>query len=672
MQPGTRNLDWDFLQQAWETFTSTGVLLPGVDPLVAISWQRCAPRLNPRAVPQWVSLGDEVLRLTLKQNAPLTTIARPLLEDTYQFVESSGVAFLLADSTCCVLEVMVDADIVAEVAQLGIRQGVFLDEGRIGTNAFSTALIEGGPAEVVGPEHFFSRLHGLSTAAAPIFDLDGRSEGVVGTIERAAGRRPLALGIALAAARAIENQLQTGLFVNEAHTRATELNTTLFAVSEGVMAWTAQGITLYLNEQAGQLLGLTPAVVVGRPLSEYVTLPESLARAVSQGEDLTDAEIGLSVKGAKQECLVSLRVIHDADGRPETYIATLRRIEQVRKLVNRLVGSQARLTLDDVVGDGPAARRVRHQALAAAETTACLLLVGESGTGKNLLARAIHNSSSRAGGPFLAINCRALPRELVLGDFLGFDPGSFNSGPTTGQPSKFELAHGGTLFLDEVEALPLDVQAALQRVIEARDVIRLGGKRVIPVDVRVIAATAADLETHVAEGAFRPDLLYRLSSFVINIPPLRDRPEDIPLVIQRTLSKLSTQLGQPLVMSDEAHKLLCAYPWPGNVRELETALERAALQCEGQRIGPSHLPAAMRQPRVMARGKLTTEPVRSLKEVERLAILAAARSTRGNLSQAAEILGIGRTTLWRKIKELDLSPDEFRRPGTGQLGSVSK
>src|SRR5579859_2160611 len=202
MQPGTRNLDWDFLQHAWDTFTSIGVLSAGIDPLVAISWQRCAPRL------------------TLKQNAPLTTIARPLLEDTYQFVESSGVAFLLADSTCCVLEVMGDADIVAEVAQLGIRQGVFLDEGRIGTNAFSTALIEGSPAEVVGPEHFFSRLHGLSTAAAPIFDLDGRSEGVVGTIEQAAGRRPLALGIALAAARAIENQLQTGLFVNEAHTRA--------------------------------------------------------------------------------------------------------------------------------------------------------------------------------------------------------------------------------------------------------------------------------------------------------------------------------------------------------------------------------------------------------------------------------------------------------------------
>jgi transcriptional regulator of acetoin/glycerol metabolism len=672
MQPGHGSLDRDFLQEAWETFTATGSLCRGVDPLVAISWQRCAPRLNPRGSPQWAGLGDEVLRLTLKQHAPLTSIARPLLEDTYQFIEGSGVALLLADGTSCVLDVMGDADILAEVTSLGIRQGMFLDESRIGTNAFATALIEGGPAEVVGHEHFLTFLHGTSTAAAPIFDLDGHTVGAVGLIERAAQRSPLSLGVALATARAIENQLQAGLFVNEAHARASELHATLFAISEGVLAWTAQGLILYLNDQAGQLLGLTPAVVVGRPLGEYITLPEGLARAVSQGEELTDAEISLSVKGAKQECLASLRVIRDAAGVPQTYIATLRRIEQVRKLVNRLVGAQARLTLDDVVGGGPAARRVRHQALAAAEAKACLLLIGESGTGKNLLARAIHNSSSRAGGPFLGINCRALPRELVLGDFLGFDPGSFNSGPSSGQPSKFELAHGGTLFLEEVEALPFDVQAALQRVIEARDVIRLGGTRVIPVDVRVITATAMDLEARVAEGAFRPDLLYRLSSFVITIPPLRDRPEDIPLVIERTLAKLSTQLGQPLGLTNEAHTMLCAYPWPGNVRELESALERAALQCEGQPIRPDHLPAVMRQRRAISPGKPTTEPVRSLKEVERLAILTAGRAAGGNLTRAAQLLGIGRTTLWRKIRELGVSAEDLGRPEKASADTVSQ
>jgi transcriptional regulator with PAS, ATPase and Fis domain len=344
----------------------------------------------------------------------------------------------------------------------------------------------------------------------------------------------------------------------------------------------------------------------------------------------------------------------------------------VRKLVTRLVGAQARLTLDDMVGGGPAARRVRRQALAAAGAKACVLVLGESGTGKNSLARAIHNSGPRASGPFLSINCRAIPRELVLGDFLGFEAGSFNSGPSTGQPSKFELAQGGTLFLEEVEALPFDMQAALLRVIEARDVIRLGGTRVIPVDARVIASSAVDLEAGVAEGTFRADLLYRLSSFVITIPPLRERPEDIPLVVDRLLARLNTQLGQTLTAAPETHKLLSAYPWPGNVRELESALERAALVCDGHPIRPEHLPAAIRHRRAMTPGKSQTEPVRSLKETERQAILVAGRAARGNLTQTADFLGIGRTTLWRKIKELGLSPEDFRTPGTGPLGGVPK
>jgi transcriptional activator for dhaKLM operon len=400
---------------------------------------------------------------------------------------------------------------------------------------------------------------------------------------------------------------------------------------------------------------LNPAAVVGRPLSERITFPESLARALARGDEVSDVEASLGVDGAPRECLVSVRVVRGGEGRPELYIATLRRIEQVRQLVNRLVGAQARLTLEDIAGHGPAARRVRRQALRAADAKACVLLVGESGTGKNVLARAIHNSGRRAGGPFLAINCRAIPHGLVLGEFLGFEAGAFNSGPATGQPSKFELAHGGTLFLEEIEALPREMQAALLRVIEAGDVIRLGGTRVIPVDTRVIAATTADLDTLVAEGAFRPDLLLRLSSFVINMLPLREQPAEIPLLIERLCDKLGAQLGHGITLAPAAHAALCAYPWPGNVRELETVVERAVAVCEGHPIQLEHLPAVMRQRRAIAPRRQSTEPVRSLAEAEQAAILAAGRAAHGNLTQAAQFLGIGRTTLWRKLKALGLS-----------------
>jgi transcriptional activator for dhaKLM operon len=610
--------------------------------------------------PQWVYLSEEVLPLTLNQHATLRRIARPLMEDVHQFIEGSGAMIILSDSTNCALELLGDSEMVDYATGLGLRCGVFLDESRIGTNAFAVALIESSPAQVVGAEHFLNCFHSLNSAAAPIYDLEGRPVGVIGLLEKAADYNSEAVGIAVAAAKAIENQLQADLFVREANTQATEVNAIMDAISEGVLAWTARGVLMHINDQAGQLLGLAPAAVVGRPLAEYITLPEGLARAAALGEELSDVETSLGVNGAQRECLVSLRIIRNSDKEPETYIATLRRIEQVRQLVTRLVGAQARLTLDDVVGHGPAARRVRRQALAAADAKACVLLSGEPGTGKNILARAMHNSGGRAGGPFLAINCRAMPRELVLGEFLGYEAGAFNSGPTTGQPSKFELAQGGTLFLDEIEALPLEMQAALLRIIEVGDVIRLGGTRVIPVDVRLITSTSVQFERLLAEGSFRADLLLRLSSFVINTLPLRERAEDIPLLIERLLEKLSVQIGQPLKVTTAAKTILSHYPWPGNVRELEAVMERAALLCEGQAIEPEHLPPLVRQRRTITPGKAATEPVRSLAEAEQLAILAAGRAAAGNLTQAAQFLGIGRTTLWRKMKELGISVDDFR------------
>jgi DNA-binding NtrC family response regulator len=180
------------------------------------------------------------------------------------------------------------------------------------------------------------------------------------------------------------------------------------------------------------------------------------------------------------------------------------------------------------------------------------------------------------------------------------------------------------------------------------------------VNARIIAATTAQIDALVAEGAFRGDLLLRLSSFVINTIPLRDRPEDIPTLVQRLLEKLSTQVGQILTITPAAIESLCAYPWPGNVRELESIMERVALVCEGQPIHPEILPSIIRQPRVLTKSKRSTEPVRSLSEAEKTTILAAVQAAQGNITQAAQILGIGRTTVWRKLKWLGILPEDYR------------
>lgn len=656
MQPAGQLPNLDELAAAWQQFVSTSAVAPNVDPLVVRSWQRAAPRLNPYGAPQRAHLSDDVLPRTLQQHAFLLALARPLMEDVYQFIEGAGACILLMDSTHCVLEELGDERVKKELRGLGIHIGAFIDESRMGTSAFAVALHESSPAQVVGAEHFLTPFHLYSSVAAPIFDLDGSSLGAIGIFQRVEKHTPHALGIVVAAAKAIENQLSADLLMREANTRASELNAALDAISDGVLAWDSRGIVMHLNAHAGQLLGLEPNLVVGRALNEYLTLPEPLARASAAGDDVREVETSFVVNDLPRECFVSLRVLKNQERTPIQFIATLRRTEQVRQLVTRLVGAQARLTLDDIVGTSPATRRVRKQALAAANAKGSVLLIGEEGTSKNALARAIHNSSKRAAGPFLAINCQAIPRDLVLGEFLGYEQGAFNATTSSGQPSKFELAEGGTLFLDQVDALPMDMQTVLVRVIEYGEVIRLGGTRVIPVDVRVMASTESDLERRLAEQSFRKDLYYRLSPIVIGIPPLRERPEDIPVLVDRLLEKFSRQFGRTIRLSAAARDRLLQYRFPGNITELESVIERAALICEGALIKPDHLPPHVRDRRVMTR---QGEPVRTLTESEHHAILAAGRAANGNLSATARTLGIGRSTLWRKMKEMGLTLEDF-------------
>ncbi|MBI4673806.1 MAG: PTS-dependent dihydroxyacetone kinase operon transcriptional regulator DhaR [Chloroflexi bacterium] len=659
MQPANSQPDHAFLTRAWKHFVSRRQIAPELDPLVVRSWQRSAPRLNPRGAPQWTYLSEEVLPRTRQQHASLLALARPLMEDVYQFIEGAGAMILLADSTHCVLEELGDAAIAREIETLGIRRGVFLDESRIGTNAFAVALTESTPAQIVGAEHFLATFHAYSTVAAPVFDLDGSAVGIIGVIQRVERHTPHTLGIVVAAAKAIENQLSADFLMREANERASELNAALDAISDGVLAWDARGVVMHLNEHAGKLLGLTPNLVVGRALNEYLTLPEALARAAAAGEDVREAEASFQSGGATRECFVSLRVLKQQNGAPVQFIATLRRIEQVRQLVTRWVGARARLTLDDIVGNSPATRRVRKQALAAANAKGSVLILGEAGTGKNALARAIHNSSKRAAGPFLALNCRAIPRDLVLSEFLGYEAGPHHALAPGGQPSKFELANGGTLFLDQVDALPLDMQAALVRVIEYGEVIRLGGTRVIPVDVRVMATSEVNLETNLKDLTFRRDLYYRLAPIVIQISPLRERSDDILALTERLLERLSRQFGHAVRISTTARQRLERYPFPGNITELESVMERAALHCEGTVIQVHDLPVDVRERRVYAVRKGGVEPVRSMAESEEAAILAAGRAARGNLSETARTLGIGRSTLWRKMRNLGLTAKDF-------------
>jgi DNA-binding NtrC family response regulator len=318
----------------------------------------------------------------------------------------------------------------------------------------------------------------------------------------------------------------------------------------------------------------------------------------------------------------------------------------------------ARYGFEQIVGIDPAMREVFRIMARVADRDATVLVLGESGTGKELVARSIHQRSRRRQAPFVAVNCSAIPSTLVEAEFFGYEKGAFTDAKDT-HAGKFEQADKGTLFLDEVGDLPLDAQAKLLRVLEDREVTRLGARKPLKVDVRVLAATNKHLESAVSKGQFREDLFWRLNVLSIRLPPLRERPQDLPLLIDAIVQRLNRELDlDVLSISPEARRLLLTHDWPGNVRELENTLQRALVLCEGSTLLPRDLPARIRgdvrgpgaESAVDERLTLNEAIRRAIERVERTWIQLALTEYHGNRTLTADALGINRKTLFNKMR----------------------
>ena len=366
--------------------------------------------------------------------------------------------------------------------------------------------------------------------------------------------------------------------------------------------------------------------------------------------------VGSAVEALKQGAFDYLTKPFDPD--------EIRQVMEKAVSTRRLAAQETRLPADEspeplLVGESVLLRDVRHVIERVAPTTATVLISGESGTGKEIVARSLHRASAVRAGPFVKVNCAAIPEGLLESELFGYEKGAF-TGATARKPGKFELADGGTLFLDEIGEMPLAAQPKLLRAIQEGRFYRVGGTETVHVSVRLVAATNKDLRAEVNAGRFREDLFYRLHVVPIELPPLRARPEDIPMLARLFLERFAAKLSRPVTGIDPAAMdALRAHAWPGNIRELENAIERATLMCDGATLGPRDLPPELGHHAPATPAPASATPLReriraATQRIERDAILEALRLTEGNVTRAAKELGLSRRGLQLKMKELEI------------------
>ncbi len=647
------------INAAWNQFLrDPDADIDDIRPVILASWRRSrAFGVNSYSTRKKVLSADEVQE-RIEKNAALYDTAVPILENLCGFVKGSGFIAILADRDGIVLKTIGDAESRDAAEGNLLVEGADRSEESIGTNAIGTLLHTPEPLQVWADEHYYKPHSVWSCSAAPIFDHGGTLAGVLCLSGFYENVHFHTLGMVVSAAQAIEKQLELRKLLDDTNDTRRKLDRVVELLNYGLLFTDIDGRITQMNSLAAHLLNIKDAAkrdIIGTNIADYLPRTEfDLKRLLDSATD--EKEFDLETFMGTLHC--SLALVTSRDGGESKEVAiTLRKAEHIHRMINRIVGSSARFTWDDIIGQSPSIREVKRLARVAAPYPSNVLLTGESGTGKELFAQAIHNASDRAQAPFIAINCGALPRSLIESELFGYEGGAFTNSKREGQAGKFELANGGTIFLDEIGDMPFDVQANLLRVLQTREVVRIGGKKSIHIDVRIISATNKNLEDSIVNNSFREDLYYRLNVFAINIPSLREREGDIRLLSDYMLQKYATNFGKNVIgFQDDTYDVLMRYMWPGNLRELENTIERAVLVCQGDMIRPSDLPSGLlvrQSARMYVPTSSPTRVITASKSEENL-IRAAVTMHKGNIRKISRELGLSRSTLYRKLKKYDI------------------
>ncbi|MDE2209272.1 MAG: sigma-54-dependent Fis family transcriptional regulator [Betaproteobacteria bacterium] len=615
-----------------------------IDNVIERSWRRSANfGLDVASPPDLEPVSAHELRALRERNRLLVEVAQPELENLYQQIANTRSIVMLTDAEATILASM---SVDASLKRWGGRPGMCWSEQRAGTNAMGTAIAERRAVSVFGHEHYLERIQPFSCLAVPLLDPFGSLLGVLDVSGGDPVRQNHIRSLAAMSGQMIENRLISaqlkGHAVVKFHSRPEFLGT----LWEAIAAFDDNGTLIAANRAALPLLQIGPRQFGALHFSTLFDF--AFDRFVDH----------FSVSG-RSPLLLHMRCgvrVYVSSGGPASRSARPDRGAAIPPTARRVVLSGAKddPCLADVTFGDSALGDLLHRAQLAFAAGLAIILEGETGSGKEVAAKALHQESPRKYGPFVAINCASIPENLIESELFGYGEGAFTGARRGGVSGRVQLAHSGTLFLDEIGDMPLSQQARLLRVLQERVVTPLGGGKPVPVDIAVICATHANLKGEVEQGRFRGDLYYRLNGLRVELPPLRRR-RNLREVVMRILADRSS--ARPCVtVSDDVMDVFLNHPWPGNLRQLCNVLSTAlALLADGREIELRHLTddflSEMLEGPAGERNDGATLPIGTLVSMEVRAVHSALERHGGNISAAASALGISRATLYRKIKQ---------------------
>ncbi|WP_318246788.1 sigma-54-dependent Fis family transcriptional regulator [Bacillus norwichensis] len=621
------------LESQWGYFVSDKQKPVKVRQTIYQSWKRCEEyQVDPLQKQTSIIIDDQRLDETLS-HSEMYKASLPIVESLHQQVQGTGHLITLADDKGTIIHLEGDQKIKQQAAEMSFIRGADWSEKAAGSNAIGTGLAVGHPIQIFSHEHYCEGVHPWICSAAPIKDpLTGKVLGIIDLT----GPRQLVQPHSLSVVQNISKMIQHNF-----KTHSLKQRHQLQKFYEGfVNKWKSDSVIM-LDEMLN-IVHADPKCLFLLQIDHWKQLAAHQEFHHIRNSLLTNNEYEWELDVPSLQIKVFIQVIVQGSER----IGYLLHLEKTNQIRNYTYWGR-------IIGNSQPMNQLIARAKIVAPTNVSILLTGESGTGKEVFARAIHKESSRSQSPFIAINCGAIPKELMASELFGYEPGAFTGGNPKGKAGRFEEADGGTLLLDEIGEMPLDLQVHLLRVLQEKEIVRLGTSRSKKVDVRIIAATNRNMRELIAERKFREDLYYRLNVVEFQLPSLRERKEDIPLLTRYYIIHYAKKHDKPVpTIGNEVLSLLNQYHWPGNIRELTNTIEYAVLFCSNNHITMDSLPDFFRdssQGLISEHHELTV-----LEQEEKNKIKQLIEETGGNLSEVARRCKIARTTLYRKIEKYQL------------------